>query len=387
MRGERECRLLRGINRRSLGALACLAAGLCLTGTALGFAAAGGVSEAKVLVAKDQGKLSTFKAPGPAFDGTAARGKSVWLITQLATIPFNNTVIQGFSEAAKAAGVKVTVVDGKGQVSEFGRAVSQAIAQDADAIVLFGIPSALVSAQLNRPEAAGVKVITASTHDPGPPLPGEPKNVVAEATHCFSCAGRMMAHYFVADSQGRGEGLVITASDVGGISVKETQGITSETKRLCPGCKLKLVDFPSAQWTTITARFPAILRANPNATYVLPLYDGMATFLMPAIRQAGAANRVKIVTFNGTKSVLQSLKRGDIVAADVGQAATQEGWGVFDQTLRALSGAKPVKDIFVPERLFTRANIGSINLNASEDTSWYTKSNFRVAYKNLWRLR
>jgi ribose transport system substrate-binding protein len=346
-------------------------------------AASSGVEEARSKVAEAESAISEWKAPGPVFDASGASGKTAWFITQQQSIPYNQAVIDGFNEAAKEAGVTVRVANGKGQVANYGRLVEQAINQDADVIVIHGIPSSLVEPQLEKAGEAGIEVITANTHDPGPPAADEPDAVVAEATHCFSCAGRLMADFMVADSDGKANAVVLTSSDVGLISSQEAAGIQEETKRLCPDCKIKEIDVPIAQWQGLTARVPSILREDPSIDYVLPLYDGMAPLIVPGIKQARAQDRVKLVSFNGTKAVLEMLEQGDVVAADVGQPTQYEGWGMFDQALRVLSGAEPVEDINVPLRLFTTNNIGDIDLSAPEE-SWYLEVDFREKYKELW---
>jgi ribose transport system substrate-binding protein len=343
-----------------------------------------GVAEAAAAVKEAEATISQWKAPGPNYDASKAKGKSVWFITQQQSIPYNQAVIDGFEQGAEAAGVDATIANGKGQVANYGRIVSQAIDQNADAIVIHGIPSSLVAPQLERAGEAGIPVVTANTHDPGPPADDEPDAVVAEATHSFSGAGTLMADFMIADSDGKANGVIFTSSDVGLISSQEAEAIQKETERLCPDCKLEVIDVPIAQWGAMTARVPSILRENPDIDYLLPLFDGLAPLIVPGVRQAGAQDRVKIVTFNGSKAVLEMLAKGDVVRADVGQPATYEGWGTFDQVLRVMSGVDPVDDILVPLRLFTPNNIGDIDLEGDEG-AWYLDFDYTEKYREMWQ--
>src|SRR5579883_64098 len=145
-----------------------------------------GVATAKALVRKEEAPQE-WKKPGPAFDASKAKGKTVWYISLSLSIPFQQNILKGVQDAMAATGNKVVAFDGKGQVSEYARGIEQAVSQKADAIIIAGISSTQLAAPINDAGKAGIPVITEQTHDPGPPLPDEPKAVKGEATHCFSC--------------------------------------------------------------------------------------------------------------------------------------------------------------------------------------------------------
>jgi hypothetical protein len=44
-----------------------------------------------------------------------------------------------------------------------------------------------------------------------------------------------------------------------------------------------------------------------------------------------------------------------------------------------------VADEMLPERIFSAANIGSVDLSSSED-QWYGGTDFRAAYRALWGI-
>jgi hypothetical protein len=119
--------------------------------------------------------------------------------------------------------------------------------------------------------------------------------------------------------------------------------------------------------------------------YILPLYDGMVTFMVPGIRAANALSRVKISSFNATPAVMQQISSSGDVLSDVGIGSVRYGWGWADQTFRVLSGVPAVTDENLPVRLFDASNIGTIDLSASTD-SWYGTVDYRSAYRKLWGL-
>ena len=92
---------------------------------------------------------------------------------------------------------------------------------------------------------------------------------------------------------------------------------------------------------------------------------------------------MKIVTGDATDSVLQALKDGQTVVADIGQPNVWTGVGIVDQTARVLAGEPPVDDIGVQYRMFTASNIESVDLKA-EPSTWYGDVDFLAEYKKLW---
>jgi len=195
-----------------------------------------------------------------------------------------------------------------------------------------------------------------------------------------------MADFIVADSGGKGNAVFLSGKGFGAINDAEQNAFTREMRRLCPDCKVKVIDIPIANWGSLTTKTPAIIRQDPDVDYLVPLFDGMALFMVPAVHAANAQDRVKIVSFNATPAVMQFLKKGDVIAADVGNATYWEGWGFADQALRILSGQRPVPNIVVPQRLFDKTNINSINLKAQEST-WYSKANFKALYRAHWGVK
>jgi ribose transport system substrate-binding protein len=345
-----------------------------------------GVTEAKQIVA-DAMKPEKWVSPGPSFDASAARGKTVWYIAVAYNVPILQTLKKNLEEGLASVGANVKVFDAAGSPANFGRGIDQAIAAKADAIVLAGIPSTEAAPQVESARKAQIPVITAQTHDESLPLPDEPQGVFGEVTFCYSCVGRLLAAWTVADTDGKLNGLVFTSSSTGLTSRLEGDNIISETKRLCPSCKVQARDTSVPQWST---RLPTLtqseVQSDPKINYVIPLYDAMSLFVVPAIHQANAANRTKVISFNATPAVMKLLAKEDVVGADLGGNTPWQGWGIADMTLRALNGQKPVKSENVPLRLFTRENVKSLDLNADEST-WYGDVDFKSEYKKLWGVK
>jgi ribose transport system substrate-binding protein len=343
-----------------------------------------GIETARKLVSASRAK-SKFTAPGPSFNAKAAAGKTVWDIANSLSLTFTQSLTQGTKAALSLAGVKDVIVDNKANVSETARLISEAVAQHASLILIQSQSSNLITAPLRKAKAAHIPVIELFESDPRLPSNQEQAlGVTAKAAFCYSCAGKLMADWTIADSNGKAHAVTYWDSDVG-VSYAENRGEKAEFARLCPSCKVDFKNVLVADWAT---RIPTMTQtdlADPSVNYLLPNYDGMATFMIPAIHAKSAQNRVKIVSFNADLPFLQDLKKHDTIVADLGSPVRWMGWGIADQALRILTHHQPVADEKVPLRMFDGTNINKLNLSGSE-ASWYG-ANYQADYAKLWQIR
>ncbi|MFC7660433.1 substrate-binding domain-containing protein [Pseudonocardia benzenivorans] len=248
-------------------------------------------------------------------DPAGAAGKKLWIIDISSSIPLVQVSDAATTQALGLVGATVKTYDGKGSVTEYTRGIQAAIADKADVIALYAIDPNLVAGPIQAAADAGIKVVVVQYGDPGAQLP---KNVAAQVTYPYTDAGAAMANFIVSDAKGAAVGVeFISASDVSN-SKAIVGGFQDTLKAACPNCSLTVDDVPVADWQTkITTQVNSTLGSHPDIKYVVPVYDGMATFAVPAIKTSGKKD-VKLVSFNATKSIMQNLKDGDTVAADVG---------------------------------------------------------------------
>jgi len=109
-------------------------------------------------------------------------------------------------------------------------------------------------------------------------------------------------------------------------------------------------------------------------------------YMLPAVHAANAQKRVKIVSFNVTPAVMQAMAKSDVVAADCGTDPIRLGWACADQLLRVMSGVQPVPDIKLPIKLFTRDNVGGLDLS-NISPAWFGPVDYRSEYKKLWGVK
>ena len=347
--------------------------------------AEGGAAGAEALVAEGE-QEATWQGPFDSVDVSGLAGKTIWYINLDQAIPHLNSIGKALSEAAGEAGVEVVEFDGKSNVAEWQRGFELAVAQKADVIIPLAIPLEAIQAPIEAAAEAGIPIVATLYTDANIPLPPEFAAVAhSQVTEEYQKAGELEAAWVVADSGGDANVLVFetTQTAVGQYVVAGIKKVFEET---CPTCPVEIIDVPLAEWATqLDTLTRTSLTDNPDINYIIPIYDGMVNFVLPAVHQAGAADRVQISSFNATKAIMEALAAGDVVGADIGTAENWEGWALADAAFRALTGAAPVGNYKIPVRLFTADNVGEIDLEASEAT-WYGPVDFRSEFRALWGI-
>jgi ribose transport system substrate-binding protein len=161
------------------------------------------------------------------------------------------------------------------------------------------------------------------------------------------------------------------------------EGLRDEFETRCPGCRLRFIDVPIPQWADrLQTEVSSALVADPGLDYIVPIYDSMSQYVVPAILAAGAAERVKIATFNGTPFVLGMLQEDDIVEMDVGENLAWVGWATMDQAFRLIAGEDPARSEHTPLRVFDDGNVDEAGTPPRLDTGY--GSAFVAGYKRVW---
>jgi ribose transport system substrate-binding protein len=341
-------------------------------------AGAAGVEEAEQKIEAARA-VPEFEAPGPAFDSSKAQGKTVYFIANALSIPFTKSFTDNAKEALESAGVKMTLVDMKSEVSEAARLIDQGVSVKADLIVIQKPAAKLVKAPLAKAKAAGIPVISLFEADPRLPPPEQTElGVTGEVTFQWTRGGELLADYVIADSGGKAKGVTYWLSDDVDSGLLKG-GQEAEFAKLCPDCEMAYKDLLQNQWAD---RLPTMTRSDLTGDYQYwtPHYDGMFTFMLPAMK-AGGADGLKLASFNSSLPQMKDLKNGDIQLL-VGSPTSWLGYGVADQALRILSGEDPVADEHVPLRVFDETNIDSVDLSKPEE-AWYV-TDFKSEYQKLW---
>jgi ribose transport system substrate-binding protein len=324
-------------------------------------------------------RIPRFSTPGPPINARSLSGKKVFSVAANSAVEFVANVFKGEEQAAKLAGANYRFCPTQGQISQWQQCISQAIGQRVNLLTLF-LPVDLVAPQVTQARRAGIRVIQTGEDNQGK----TPAGLDATADQNLALPGRLMADYAIDYRRGKANSVVLHTSQFTGddILVKSLQ---AEVKKYCgPTCKVRFVDVPVADWATgVQTEMQSALTRDRGVNIAIAAYDGMASFAVAGIRAAGAAKRVKLITFNGTPSVISQIGRSPVIM-DIGQPTYWIGWNDMDQAFRVLLGKRPGRHHGNPVRIFDASNVKSLGRKPGP-ASGYGKA-YIAGYKKLWRI-
>lgn len=345
-------------------------------------AASSGVALAKQAVAQME-QPPAWQGPTAPVNIKAAKGKTADLINLTEEIPALHEWAAVAQAQLQKAGVTANICDAKGTPEGIIGCLTQDIAARPNVIVAMALDTSFIHSYIQQANNAGIKVITAQTGTPGLP---QGTGAVAEVTFDYPQVGRMLGTWFAASSGCQGYPQIITSTSSRQPSAAEVSGIQAAVRQYCPSSTaLPVKNVLIPDWATnLPTVTRSLLTANSSIDYMLPLYDGMTIYMVPAITQMHLSHPVQVGSFNATPVVMQNeLAKNSPLSADVGGPNDWYGYALTDEILRVLAGAPVVANEHVPLRLFTRDNLSSINLSANEST-WYGTVNFACQYDKLW---
>jgi ribose transport system substrate-binding protein len=333
--------------------------------------------------------MPAFVAPGRAFDaGSSLRGKTIFEIPITSEVPFIAAVEGGMRQAAARVGAQLVTYPNQGTPSEWAQGIRTAIAEHADAITLLAQDPRLVAPQIAEATSAGIPVIVARTTGEGESCQtdasGRPYGSAC-VPGPFEQAGRLEADWVTTASGGHADILVVTSNDARS-TVPLTRGLMDEFRVRCPACDLRFVDVPIPRWATqLSGEVQSALVRDPGLNYVIPIYDSMSQYVVSALTAQGAANRVRIATFNGTPFVLKLIEAGDVVQMDAGEDLAWVGWAIMDQTFRVIAGVPPVRSEHTPLRVFDDTDVRQAGTPPRVDQGYGNP--YVAGYERLWGAR
>jgi ribose transport system substrate-binding protein len=327
--------------------------------------------------------IPRFVAPGPAFNASKARGKTIFNIPVNSGIPICAAIDKSMQDVAKAMGIKFVEFPNQGQPSQWGQGMNQAIARKVNLIVLqCGVEAKLLAPQMAAAKKAGIPVI--DTHHDAlgtPPAYGLTAKVNVASHQQLA----LVADWTIADTGGHVNGLIITSDEVSpakGIR----QALVAEYAKTCgSSCKTRVINVPIVDWAAkIQTEVQSALIADPTINYVLPIFDGMSQFAVPAVVASGRKGKVKIATSDGSPFVLKYIQDKNVVVMDIGKSPAWAGYANMDQAMRILAGVRPLSPstLYYPYRIWSSINVADAG-NPPSYRKGYGQS-YVAGYKKLW---
>ena len=361
-----------------------LATGLALpaTATATADATADGIAHATHAIALYRAK-PVFTAPGEAFDARkCAAGRKMLSIPNSSANPFLKGIIRREVIVGQELGLTVQEWQNQGQPSQWAQGVEFAVRNRFDIINLIsGVDPRTLEPQIRAAKAAGVRTMTSHFYDPSQPV--NPLTA-ASLPVGFNRIGKLLADWAIMRTGGAAQLIVIKSAEVPPTEPL-MKGLKDELAARCPKCRIvSEINVGVTEWATkIQPSLQSALLANPGVNFVIPIYDSMSQFVVPAIRLTGRKGKVRVATFNGTPFVLDYVRNGD-VDMNIGESLDWIAHATVDGYLRALCGLPVPKDIGVPFYIFDSTNVKDAGIPAQFDQGYGNA--YIAGYRRLWGL-
>ena len=366
-----------------LAVIASAAAGGLFGGPAMADDVADGLARAQASLAKYTA-MPAFVAPGDPFDAKkCAAGKKMMSIPNTSANPF----LKGIIEREKAAGAKVGLDvkewENQGQPSQWIQGVELAARDKYDIIDLIsGIDPATIEPALQAAKAAGVKVMTSHFYDPS--FKQDPV-VSSSLTIGFGEVGKILADWAAVATNGKANIAIIVSNEVPP-TIPLVANFKKELAANCPQCKIKQeINVGVTEWgTKIQPAVQSAVQADPDINVVIPIYDSMSQFVVPALRLTGKAGQVKVGTFNGTPFVLDYIQQG-VVDMDIGESLDWIAYATVDGHLRDACGLPTPTALNVPFYIFDKNNAKTAGTPAQFDTGYGDA--YKTGFEKLWGIQ
>jgi ribose transport system substrate-binding protein len=262
----------------------------------------------------------------------------------------------------------------------FNAAVNTAITKKADYVAEAGIP--LTPAVINKVKQAGAKWVLTSVH------PAEVKDPVIVDANAYANdeqMGKVLADFFVADSNGKGNVLVehVPAYPIlGGF----TDGFQAQVKELCPDCKVKIqnITIPDLAAGKVPSVMVSALRKNQDANYMAFDVGPFANGVDSALAAAGLSNKVKIIGEAADEAAIANLKSGKHTAW-TGFDPVYSTYVMMDAMFRDAEGMPIDQDKagLQPTQILTKDNVGD---TVGDNPTWGEPKDALDQFKQLWKL-
>jgi ribose transport system substrate-binding protein len=329
-------------------------------------------------------KIPDFVPPGPPFDAKKCMaGKSLLSIPTSSSVPFVDGIETSMGKVAKQVGFKFAQWKNQGRPTQWVQGMEFGINNKFNAIDLMGgiIPNALAP-QVAEANKAGLKVY--ATHYSDVSQPVDPA-VAVTLRIPFREVGEILANWITLKTGGHANVLIIGSDDILP-SRPYGENIAATLRTVCgAGCKSRYVNVTVADWSTkIQTTVQSAMIADPTINYIVPLYDSMSQFVIPALTITGHRKDVKIASFNGTPFIIDMVRRGD-VDVDIGESLGWIARSILDAEMRNMCGLPGIGEtLYVPLYIFDKTNAKDAGIPANFDQGYGDKH--VGGYNKLWEM-
>ena len=328
--------------------------GVCMTATLL----AGCGSSAKETTAAPAGSQAATQAPAaesPAAGEVDLSKKNIVVILKNNTSPFFLTVAEGAEAAGKELGVNVSVQTPVGTQEGAGneeqtQLVEQAIASQADLVVMCPVDSEGIVPAIKKLKEANIPVVNLNTKIGGSEVMWE----------TFVAIENYDVGYGVADElckamEGKGKIFIIEGTTGAQTSIDRTAGAKDAIAQYPD---IEIVADQSASYNRATAMdvVQNLLQQTPDVNAIFCCNDEMALGSVEAVDAAGKGGQILIGGVDGNTDALQAIQDGTMYVTCNSQPYNQ-GYGAVEAAVKVLKGEQ-LEDFYKTDSaIITKENV------------------------------
>jgi ribose transport system substrate-binding protein len=343
-------------------------------------AASAGVTAAQAQVAKFQAPPTHPVPAAPVKGVSALKGKTVYYVPLLQQISGFVLTAASLKTALAKVGMKLQVCNGEAQPSAVAACIGQAAGAGAAGIILDSIPFGMAANAINSATAKGVPVIVSDQY---PQTPGTPSTDKLAYALGAPYQPNDIAYWTIADSGGKANTIIAESADSPS-SIQYVTNSLSLYKQYCPDCKVVVKQISESAAPQMASATSSYLLSDPSATYY---YTEFEDSLQPALQGIQTSNKtsISLSVAGGSVDGLGLLAKGGPVKAVVAVDQTYAGWALADEILRMDTKTAPVSVLY-PTRLFTKQNIGSIQVTPAAQASgaWFGSNSYQATFEKDW---
>jgi len=344
--------------------------------------AVNGLTHARAMVESHR-TVPSFAGLKPFDARTCAGGKRMLSIPNTSANPFLKGIIEREIAVGHGVGLLVREWQNEGHPTEWIQGMDYARNNGFNIVDLIsGIDPRTLEPQIRAAAAAGVKTMVSHFYDPSQAV--DP--VIAYSLPVkFNLVGRLLADWVTIRTSAKAVVVLVVSNEVPP-TAPLVDGFKDELQHYCKQCRIvQEINTGFTEWSVkIRPSVQSVVIANSDVNFVIPIYDSMTQFVVPALQATGTQSRVKVASFNGTPFVLDYVREGK-VDMDIGESLDWIARATVDAYLRELCNLSAPRDIGVPFLIFDASNVKSAGIPARFDQGYGT--DYIRGFERAWMLK
>ena len=299
-------------------------------------------------------------------------------------VPSAIELITFLQEAAAVLGWTAESVSGGTTPEEFKAAFAQVCADAPDAVFSLGIPSAVVTEELECLRDAGIPMVFQSTAPEGVQDTDLVLANIYDHTPQF-ISGTHNANWVIADSGGNAN---IVYYDFAAVETVHyvSLGFEETIVENCPNCTFERIDVPAEDiGTNLPGQIVSYMRANPDTNYVALAFSDLAIGVPGALADAGiGTDEVRLIGANPGPGNRVNIAAGNYEQAAISFPKYESQWRVIDIFARHFAGESVdhPQDAIYPYFMYSSDNVD--NWPGAPEDEWPLVQDYKEQYLALW---